>query len=197
MKNTILILTILLSGYSTTYKAQSTDYYLGQILWVPFNFAPKNWMGFDGQILPISQYTALFSLLGTTYGGDGKFTFALPNLNGRTMIFDGAGPGLISHNLGGRRGNATETLLLSQIPSHSHTIKASTQTGDTSDPQLAVPANTGEKDFEYQTTLTSSTTMSPLMVSLQGGNQPHENMQPYLTLKCIIATDGIFPPRNY
>lgn len=197
MKNTILILTILLSGYSTTYKAQSTDPYIGQILWVSFDFAPTNWMGCDGQILLISQYTALFSLLGTTYGGDGKSTFALPNLNGRTMIFDGAGPGLISDNLGVQRGNATETLLLSQIPSHSHTIKASTQPGDTSEPQLAVPANTGKKDFEYQTTLTSSTTMNPLMVSLQGGNQPHENMQPYLTLKCIIATAGIIPPRNY
>jgi microcystin-dependent protein len=168
----------------------------------PFNFAPKGWAFCAGQLMPISQNTALFSLLGTTYGGDGKSTFALPNMNGNAPLQSGQGSGLSFYDLGETIGTTTVTLLQSEIPSHNHSFSATTNAGTvvvSSNNQLAV-AHNGSKtvfnDCNYITPAgTTNTTMSPLCTSVYGGSQPHNNMQPYLGLNFCIALQGVFPAR--
>jgi microcystin-dependent protein len=169
----------------------------------PFNFAPKGWAFCAGQILPLSQNTALFSLLGTTYGGDGKSNFALPNLNGLTPLGAGQGPGLSLYDLGEQTGSQTVSLLQSEIPSHGHSFSATANAGTvvvSSNNQLAV-AHNGSKtvfnDCNYLTPAgTTNTVMSPLCTSVYGSGQPHDNMQPYLGLNFCIALQGVFPPRG-
>ena len=173
------------------------DPFVAEIRILPFNFAPKGWAFCDGQLLPLSQNTALFSLLGTTYGGNGKSNFALPNLQGSAPMHPGQGPGLSLHDLGEMGGSETVTLLESEIPAHSHTLKANPTFGDTPSPAnnvtLARPANISL----YQTNTNSSLAqMAPEALPPAGGDQPHNNMQPYLTLNFCIAMQGVFPPRG-
>ncbi len=163
--------------------------FVAEIALFPFNFAPKGWAWCNGQLLPISQNTALFSLLGTYYGGDGKSTFALPNLNGRTPVGQGQGQGLSGYWIGQEGGVDQVTLLPTEMPAHGHTLAASTDNAVSPSPAAAVPA-TGESALFHS----SASTTAPLAST--GGGQPHNNMQPYLTLHYAIALQGVFPPRT-
>ncbi|MGA7614704.1 MAG: phage tail protein [Thermoanaerobaculia bacterium] len=173
------------------------DPFVAEIRIFPFNFAPKGWAWCSGQLLPISQNTALFSLLGTTYGGDGKSTFALPDLQGRAPMHPGQGPGLSLHDLGEEGGSQTVSLLESEIPSHSHTMQGSSDTADQNLPSgnmAAIPLGRGNN--LYTATNTPRVAMNDNAISPAGGNQPHNNMQPFLTLYFCIALQGVFPPRS-
>jgi microcystin-dependent protein len=169
------------------------DPFVAEIRIFPFTFPPKGWAFCNGQILPLSQNTALFSLLGTTYGGDGKSTFALPNLQGRAAMHPGQGPGLSEHVLGEMDGQDTVTLLQSEIPVHTHAINASQGDGLERTPKGQLLA-TGIGISQYQTP-GALTNMSQSAVSAAGGGQPHNNLQPYLTMNFNIALQGVFPPR--
>jgi microcystin-dependent protein len=162
--------------------------FLSEIKIVSFNFPPKGWALCNGQFLPINQNQALFALLGTTYGGNGQTTFALPNLRGRVPIHIGNG-----HTLGEAAGSTSVTVNIQQLATHLHGLQASgTATSTSADPTNAFvgPANTGYGQAA------SLTTASPQMVTSVGGSQPHNNMMPYLTLNFIIALQGIFPSQN-
>ena len=156
------------------------------------NFAPRNWATCDGQILSISQNTALFSLLGTTYGGDGKSNFALPDLQGRVPMHPGQGPGLSLHDLGEQGGSETVTLLESEIPSHSHALRGSP---DDADVRIPTAARTLAKSVMYASGA-PNTPLADQALAPAGGDQPHNNMMPYLVLNFIIALQGIFPSQN-
>ena len=174
------------------------DPFVAEIRIFPFNFAPKGWAFCDGQILPISQNTALFSLLGTTYGGDGKSNFALPDMQGNAPMHPGQGPGLSLHDLGETSGSETVTLLESEIPSHSHFMRA--HNGDQADHQTPGPstslAQSANGNAYQSTTNTSLALLANTILTPAGGDQPHNNMQPYLTLNFCIALQGVYPPRT-
>lgn len=157
--------------------------YIGQITLFAGNFAPRGWAFCEGQLLSIAQNTALFSILGTTYGGDGRVTFALPDLRGRVPLHPGQGPGLSSYSLGEAAGTETVTLTEAEMPTHSHSMVIST-----TQPGGTAKAIEGE--------LTPNPIVAPNAVGNTGGSQPHPNMQPYLALNYIIALQGIFPSRN-
>ena len=172
------------------------DPFVAEIRIFPFNFAPKGWAWCDGQLLPLSQNTALFSLLGTTYGGDGKSTFALPDLQGRAAMDPGQGPGLSNHFLGEASGSETVTLIQSEMPAHAHQLRGNSAVGDNPAPganSFARPASTQV----YQSTTNSNlVAMAPEALPPAGGDQPHNNLQPYLTIYFNIALQGVFPPRT-
>lgn len=171
------------------------DPFVAEIRIFPFNFAPRGWAWCDGQLLPLSQNTALFSLLGTTYGGNGSSNFALPNLQGRAPMHPGQGPGLSLHDLGETGGSETVTLLESEIPAHNHNIGVSPDIADLHRPTAArVPARS-QPGFAYTEQLAPLTTMAPESLAAAGGDQPHNNMQPYLTFYFCIALQGTFPQR--
>jgi microcystin-dependent protein len=173
------------------------DPFVAEIRIFPFNFAPKGWAFCAGQLLPISQNTALFSLLGTTYGGDGKSNFALPNMQGNAPMHPGQGPGLSLHDLGETGGSQTVSLLESEIPSHPHAMLAGSDAADNNSPQnniAAPPAGRGNN--LYITANSPLSMMNPQALTPSGGDQPHNNMQPYLTLNFCIALQGVFPPRS-
>lgn len=167
------------------------DPFVAEIRIFPFNFPPKGWAWCDGQLLPLSQNTALFSLLGTTYGGDGKSTFALPNLEGRAPMQPGQGPGLSLYDLGETGGSETVTLLESEIPAHTHTLRASDERGDATSPQ-ANYLGTGTDMYAPAQNLAA---MAPQSLPPAGNSLPHNNMQPYLTFYFNIALQGIYPQR--
>ncbi len=173
------------------------DPFVAEIRIFPFNFAPRGWAWCDGQLLPLSQNTALFSLLGTTYGGNGKSNFALPDLQGRAPMHPGQGPGLSLHDLGETGGSETVTLLESEIPGHSHAVRASSDFADTQAPSSARSLARSQNASAYQSTVNQSiTTLSPETLAPTGGDQPHNNLQPYLTYYFCIALQGVFPPRT-
>lgn len=172
------------------------DPFVAEIRIFGFGFPPRGWAFCNGQILPISQNTALFSLLGTTYGGDGKSNFALPNLQGQAPMHPGQGPGLSLHDLGESGGSATVTLLASETPGHSHSWMASAQTAQDRTPGNEVLARATGGDL-YTTDTSNIVQMAPNTIPPQGGGgQPHNNMQPYLTLNFCIALQGVYPPRT-
>ena len=170
--------------------------WMGMIMAFGFNFSPLGWEFCNGQLLPIAQYSALFSLLGTTYGGDGVNTFALPNLQGRAAIHQGAGPGLSVYSMGEADGIEACTLAGSQLPQHGHQMRANMSPGDTGAPMNAIFAETGATDREYLASGQANVLMSNSAIGITGGNQPHNNLQPYLTVNFCIATEGVFPSRN-
>ncbi|MFN7985950.1 MAG: tail fiber protein [Thermoanaerobaculia bacterium] len=171
------------------------DPFVAEIRIFPFNFAPKGWAFCDGQILPLSQNTALFSLLGTTYGGDGKSNFALPNMQGNAPMHPGQGPGLSLHDLGETGGSDTVSLLESEIPSHSHTLRADVlDIADTNVASSNASFALSSGGTLYQAS--SNASLSDNALAPAGGDQPHNNMQPYLTLNFCIALQGVYPPRT-
>lgn len=194
-KITLSIKLLFLCLLFTTAKLQAQDAYIGEIRIVGFNFEPKNWAFCDGRILPIAQNTALFSILGTTYGGNGTTTFALPDLRGRAPIHSGQGQGLSPMTLGSMSGNSTVTLTQANLPSHTHIINATTADGNTGNPQNAIPANTKLLDKEY-TNSPANTNMSQNMVQPSGQNLPVNNMQPYTGMNYVICLYGVYPPRG-
>lgn len=178
-----------------------SDPFLGEIRIVGFNFAPVGWALCNGQTMPITQNTALFSLLGTTYGGNGTTTFSLPNLQSRVPIHQGTGAGLSTYVIGQTGGTENVTLLTTQIPAHNHTVGVNNQNGNQSNPTNALLAvgNSGGREpvvsLDY-TTAAATGTLAATAVSSAGGSQPHPNIQPYLTVNFIIALQGIFPSRS-
>jgi microcystin-dependent protein len=170
--------------------------FLGEIRMVGFNFAPQGWALCNGQLLSISQNTALFSLLGTTYGGNGQNTFALPDLQGRVPIHQGQGPGLSPYTIGQMGGEEAHTLIQSEMPQHNHSARAHAGAGNSN----VANGNVWSKDAGVSSATYSSATqdglMSPTAISTTGGSQPHNNLQPFLTINFIIAMQGIYPSRS-
>lgn len=176
--------------------------YLGQIQLFGFNFPPRGWAFCHGQLLSITQNSALFALLGTTYGGDGVTTFGLPDLRGRVAIGHGQGPGLSIYDLGQQGGTESVTLLSNQMPAHTHQLMVSNAAGTTdvaNGNYLANGAVTIARGNTVPANLYSTSQggqLNQAAVGVQGGNLPHENRQPYLAMNYCIAVQGIFPPRN-
>ena len=171
------------------------DPFVAEIRIFPFTFAPKGWAFCNGQLMPISQNTALFSLLGTTYGGDGKSTFALPDLQGSAAMHPGQGPGLSLHDLGETGGAQTVSLLQSEVPAHTHTMRAhDLDLGELNAPapDRSLAKSTNANAYAPAGNFVS---MDPNELPPAGGDQPHNNMQPYLTLNVCIAMQGVFPQR--
>jgi microcystin-dependent protein len=172
------------------------DPFVAEIRIFPFNFAPKGWAWCDGQLLPLSQNTALFSLLGTTYGGNGKSNFALPDLQGRAPMHPGQGPGLSLHDLGETGGSETVSLLESEIPAHAHTMRAAVDPANAQIPNPSVTLARSSGGSAYSTTTSGLVPMALETLAPAGGDQPHNNLQPYLTFYFCIALQGVFPPRG-
>jgi microcystin-dependent protein len=172
--------------------------FIGEIRMFAGNFAPRNWALCDGQLLPISSNTALFSILGTTYGGDGRTTFALPDLRGRAPIHAGQGPGLSPRYLGQRGGAETVVLTSNQMPSHNHMaqINADSTVATSDRPQNTFPARNAAATPQYGENVNSTLNITAISVGNAGGGQAHPNMQPYVTINYIICLVGIFPSRN-
>jgi len=173
------------------------EQFIGQIMMFGGNFAPRNWALCDGQLLPIAQHQALFSILGTTYGGDGRTTFGLPDLRGRAPIHAGQGPGLSPYRLGGKGGVETVTLTQSQMPNHTHTASLAASAPVARGTNSTTPVGSYVADGGVYATA-KNTTMAPDSVALTatGGSQAHENRSPFLVVNYIIALEGVFPPRN-
>ena len=173
--------------------------FLAEIRIFTFNFAPKGWAFCDGQILPLSQNTALFSLLGTTYGGNGTSNFALPNLQGCAPLHFGQGAGLSLYNLGETGGSTTVTLLNSEIPTHTHSAACNSSAGGQMTPGHNVwgTAKVGRQaENRYSSSAGTGPMMAPSALAAEGGGQPHNNLPPYLTLNFCIALQGVYPPRG-
>ncbi len=176
--------------------------YLGQIMLFAGNFAPVNFMTCSGQLLSISQYTALFAVIGTYYGGDGVQNFALPNLQGCVPIGTGTGRGLTTRVLGETGGSESVPLSIQQMPAHNHLLTANAASGNAPSPsgallaQTAVPRSTTTYDTYFTGTPANAVNLAPTAVQPQGGNQPHANMQPFLAMTYCICINGLFPSRN-
>ena len=161
--------------------------FLAEVRMVGFNFAPRGWAFCDGQILPINQNQSLYSLLGTTYGGDGRTTFALPDLRGRTPIHEGEG-----HTLGQKTGEETHTLSAAELPQHNHDLLASGSDADTNIPEGNVLA----RSLNAYASPGETVELRPGSITNVGGEQAHDNMQPYIAVNFCIALQGLFPSRN-
>lgn len=175
------------------------DPFVAEIRIFGFNFPPRGWAYCNGQLLPISQNTALFSLLGTTYGGDGKSTFALPNLQGSAAMQPGQGQGLSLRDLGEIGGEQTVTLLVTEMPVHSHAANAKNANNALPSPVANMWGTSGGGKVAanfYAAASNPLVPMNPLATSITGGSQPHNNMMPYLTLNFCIALQGVYPSRN-
>ena len=169
------------------------DGFIGEIRLFAGNFAPQGWALCEGQLLAISQHTALFSILGTAYGGDGKSSFALPDLRGRVPLHPGQGAGLTARQLAEKGGAEAVTLTSAQMPSHTHAVAASSGTGTSASPASNVWAASSKQDQQYAGT--ANTTMQQGALASAGGGQAHNNMPPYLGLNYIICLIGTFPTR--
>ena len=172
------------------------DPFVAEIRIFPFSFPPKGWAFCNGQLMPLSQNTALFSLLGTVYGGDGKSTFALPDLRGNAAMHPSQGQGLSLRDLGQIGGAETVTLLVSEIPFHNHNVMSAATLANVNAPSDQVILGRSNGGNAYQTNIASFAVMAPQALAPAGGSLPHNNMQPYLTLNFCIALQGVFPPRT-
>ena len=170
--------------------------FVGEIRMFAGNFAPRGWALYHGQLLAVSQNTALFSLLGTIYGGDGRTTFGLPDMRGRIPIHAGSGPGLSSRTLGEKLGTEEETVTVNQTPSHTHTLRANTQPGTERGPAGTTPAQSTVGVYLQSPDPASVVQLSAQSVGAVGGSQSHDNMMPFLCVNFIIALDGIYPSRH-
>ena len=170
--------------------------YLSEIRLFSFNFPPKGWAFCNGQTLAINQNTALFALLGTTFGGNGTTTFLLPNLQGQVPIHQGTDPSGNPYVEGQFSGEVSHTLTISEMPAHVHTLMASNATATATSPQASVPAQPVANVGAIYGPASAPTTMAPQAIANAGGSQPHTNMQPYLVLTACIALVGVFPSRN-
>ncbi|MGC2062677.1 MAG: tail fiber protein, partial [Thermodesulfovibrionales bacterium] len=187
----IVVLILLFAGLSILPVDAEAQPYIGEIRWVAFNFAPAGWAFCDGSLLPIAENDTLFALIGTTYGGDGQTTFALPDLRGRTPIHTGTGTGLTNRELGEMGGAETRTLSISQLPPHNHLVNAGPTTGSSASPSNAYPARSQADDPGYNAASTNQI-LSAGAVTSTGGGQAFEIMQPFQVLNCIISLFGIF-----
>jgi microcystin-dependent protein len=169
--------------------------YIGEIRMFGFGRTPIGWQACDGSLLPISQYETLFVLIGTTYGGDGQSTFAVPDLRGRLPIHQGQGSGLSDYVIGQMAGTENVTVLTTQMPAHTHVMVATTGASTAITPGPALLPGSVSGDTFYVNTVTGNTAaaMSDQMLTMSGGSQPHENCMPTLTVQYCIATEGIFP----
>jgi microcystin-dependent protein len=173
-----------------------SDPFVAEIRMVGFNFPPTGWAECNGQLLPISQNTALFSLLGTMYGGDGKSTFALPDMQGAVPVQAGQGQGLSTRFEGEMGGSETVSLLTSEMPFHTHSAQASSLTAPSGSAAGNVPARPRRNTAVYQTTTNANLTqMHDQAIGIAGASLPHNNLMPYLVVKFVIAMQGVFPPR--
>lgn len=176
------------------------DPFIGEIRLFPFSFAPKNWALCNGQLLPIQQYTALFSIIGTTYGGNGVNNFQLPNLQGRVVAGVGTGPGLSSWDWGEEKGEDSVVLTINEIPAHNHLINAYNNPGTGNAPTstnfLARDTRSSGVTNYMAAVASANVQMSPATIGITGNNTPHENRQPFLALNYCIALQGVFPARN-
>lgn len=168
--------------------------FIGEIRLFGFSFAPRGWANCNGQSMNIQQNTALYSLIGTTYGGDGKTTFNLPNLQGRVPINYGQGPGLTNRNIGLATGTEVETLDINHMPAHNHSLRGSSDGASSASPLSNVPATDNNQNV-YLPTPASQTAMNLSSIVMAGGGQPHTNMMPYLAVNFCIALMGYFPVR--
>jgi len=171
--------------------------FIGEIRMFAFGRTPQGWQACDGSLLPIAQFDALFALIGTTYGGDGQTTFAVPDLRGRVPIHQGQGPGLSNYVIGQRAGTETITLLSTQMPAHVHALQATTGAATSTTPGSSVLPGAVSGDTFYVSDIAGATAgpLSAQAVSPAGGSQPHDNTMPTLTVQFCIATVGIFPTR--
>jgi microcystin-dependent protein len=172
--------------------------YIGQIMMIGFNYPPQGWAFCDGQLIPVQQNPALFSLLSTTYGGDGYNNFALPDLRGRVAIHQGQGPGLTYRTWGERGGYEAVALTAANVPAHTHTAKLHAKNDDagTNEPSGAALANSSENTYADEDPDAEMRAGSVTVEANTGGDQPHTNMQPYLCINFVIALTGAYPPRN-
>lgn len=170
-----------------------SDQYIGEIRLFSGNYAPQGWAFCDGQLVDINQYTALYTLIGTTYGGDGRTTFALPDLRGRLPIHMGVSSTGVSYSIGQKDGVEKVTLTSSQLPNHTHEINAQSAGGASNSPANAFSAS---GSVNLYSNAAPNNTMNSGAISSAGGNQAHDNMMPFLTLSYIIAVEGLFPSRN-
>lgn len=170
--------------------------FVGQVMLFAGNFAPRGWALCDGQLLPISSYTALFSIIGTTYGGDGKTTFALPDLRGRCPIHMGHGSGLSSRSIGSKGGQEDVTLTTDQTPSHNHAVNCTDEPGNQGKPGGAILGAETAAATDAYFTGSATTTMRSDAIGNTGGSRPHNTMQPFLTMNYVIALEGVFPSRS-
>jgi microcystin-dependent protein len=173
-----------------------SEAFVAEIRIFGFNFPPTGWAFCNGQLLPISQNTALFSLLGTYYGGDGRTTFALPDMQGNVPIQSGQGPGLSQYVIGETSGVPAVTLIQTETPQHNHTVGASQADGGDRSPNQEKFASGSGGVSMYATAANGNAQMAPQTIGIVGGSLPHNNMMPYLTLNFCIAMQGVFPPRN-
>ncbi|MCG2794166.1 MAG: tail fiber protein [Weeksellaceae bacterium] len=192
------LMAVAILGFSSAANLKAQSQFVGQIMFVPYSFAPVGWHDCDGALLQISEYETLFTLIGTTYGGDGQTTFAVPNAKGRVIIDDGMGSGSNNYALGQSGGVESVTLTTNQLPIHTHQVMSSNNDGNRNIPTNSVPANTKTLDKEYSNLVSAGdkVTMKPGMLSSSGGNQAHNNMMPTLALKCVIALEGVYPTPN-
>jgi microcystin-dependent protein len=185
-----------LAGLHAMPVAAQADPFIGQVMCAGFNFAPRGWAEMNGQLLPIASNTALFSLLGTQYGGNGVTTFALPDMRGRALLHAGAGPGLTSRDQGEQGGSEANTLAVANLPPHTHSFAP---LGSTNDANSVSPAGKVAASKARTTLYTDPSNIVPMAIgttSTTGSGIPVNNMQPYVTLKCFIALFGIFPARD-
>ena len=194
MRWRIALAFMLVLPFAATTSMHAQAGFIGQVKLFSGNFAPRGWHDCDGSLLPIAQHQALFSLIGTIYGGDGQTTFALPDLRGRAVVGAGQGPGLSPYTLGQSSGVESVTLTSSQIPAHSHALQAAATLGATASPAGAVPAASPDGVGAYAAT--PDATMHAAAFENAGGTQPHPNMKPFLAIRYIICLEGIYPPRN-
>lgn len=174
------------------------DPFVGEIRLLPYNFAPLNWHDCDGSLLPISEYDTLFNLIGTTYGGDGQNTFALPDLRGRLPIHQGTGPGLSTYSMGQLAGTETVTLTSGQMPAHTHTVVETSAVATTGTPGDNVELGAISGDSMYTSDISGLTPFAAAgsMISSAGGSQPHDNTMPTLTVRFCISLYGIYPSQS-
>lgn len=169
--------------------------FIGEMMMTGANFCPRGWTDANGQLLAVSQNQALFSLLGTTYGGDGRTTFGLPDMRGRVAIHTGQGPGLTNRKQGGKGGMETHTLNVNELPSHTHNLMASNATATSKAPNGKVLAK-AKRNVYAPSSPGSLSQLAPISIGTVGNSQPHNNMQPFLTIRYCIALQGIYPSRN-